>query len=776
MRPLVGLAVPLSAVLLTLLASGKAPAQIPPCQVSPISLGQNVVELLWKTDCRSPLRGSSYLADRYAFSVNAGREVAIWVESRDFDTYLYLIGPNGQVVVEDDNGLPPKGSTNSRIPPESGWISLRGTGTHTIEVTSAKQFGAGNYLLHLEAPDCLYSVTHATPFIPGPWWFLAAGGVASVNVSATPGCTWSASSNAGWVTTSSNVFIGSGSTTYAVAPNTTTQSRTGTLTVAGQPFTVVQTGTCGISVSPNQATFPAAGGTGSVSLWAPFGCTWATDSNDGWMAITSIGGSVNFGWTINYSVGPNPSSQPRRGTLAIADQNVTVTQAGQPCTYSITPASTTVRSQAQTSSVRVRAPDGCGWSATSHASWITFPSGAASGASGSGMQTSGSGDETVLYSVAANTAASSRTGTLTVAGQAFTVTQEGACTHTLSASSASYGPASATGAVEVTPNGPCFFPWTATSNAGWVHITSGNQGSGYGVVSYWVDPNTSGTNYSRTGTLTIAGQPFTVLQQGTCPVSQIAIGQTVNGELRAGDCPSPLRPVSTLRPGPAGFTYHADRYSFTGLVGQWVVIRLESDYRERDSYLYVIGPDGSLVAENDDYDGRVQGISRVPTGGSFVLPATGTYVIEVTSQGFPVGAYTFWLLQGTSPPCAPSRITPGQTVNGRLGPGDCFNGGLGLSQGQPPSPPGYVDQHIFSISSPREVEIEMTWTSSDDASIYLIDAAGVVRDANGFAAYGSTFYAARRTARIRTRLTEPGTYIIQVVPVPGTGDYSLTLR
>ena len=48
----------------------------------------------------------------------------------------------------------------------------------------------------------------------------------------------------------------------------------------------------------------------------------------------------------------------------------------------------------------------------------------------------GTGNGTVTYSVGANTGSTSRTGTLTIAGSTFTVTQAGApCTFTISPTS-----------------------------------------------------------------------------------------------------------------------------------------------------------------------------------------------------------------------------------------------------------------------------------------------------------------------------------------------------
>jgi hypothetical protein len=52
--------------------------------------------------------------------------------------------------------------------------------------------------------------------------------------------------------------------------------------------------------------------------------------------------------------------------------------------------------------------------------------------------------------------------------------------------------------------------WTAVSNDGWIEVTAGANGTGNGSVAFKVSKN--GGN-ERTGTLTIAGQTFTVTQQ-----------------------------------------------------------------------------------------------------------------------------------------------------------------------------------------------------------------------------------------------------------------------
>lgn len=70
----------------------------------------------------------------------------------------------------------------------------------------------------------------------------ASGGTNSVALTTSSGCNWAASSSCNWVTLSSNSGTGSGSIGYSVAPNTTTSSRTCTITVEGQVFTISQEG------------------------------------------------------------------------------------------------------------------------------------------------------------------------------------------------------------------------------------------------------------------------------------------------------------------------------------------------------------------------------------------------------------------------------------------------------------------------------------------------------------------------------------------------------
>ncbi|MEO7272728.1 MAG: PQQ-dependent sugar dehydrogenase [Vicinamibacterales bacterium] len=94
-------------------------------------------------------------------------------------------------------------------------------------------------------------------------------------------------------------------------------------------------------------------------------------------------------------------------------------------------------------------------------------------------------------------------------GTVSRVTRSAPCTYAISPSKASVGAGAATGSVTVTAGAGC--AWTAASNASWLTVTSGANGSGNGTVTYAIAAYT-GKPKNRTGTITIAGQTLSVKQ------------------------------------------------------------------------------------------------------------------------------------------------------------------------------------------------------------------------------------------------------------------------
>jgi len=84
--------------------------------------------------------------------------------------------------------------------------------------------------------------------------------------------------------------------------------------------------TCTYSISPATAQFASTGGSGSIAVTAPAGCSWSASSNASWLSIGSISATAGNG-TVTYDVAPYVGNPKKRtGTLTIAGRTFTVSQ------------------------------------------------------------------------------------------------------------------------------------------------------------------------------------------------------------------------------------------------------------------------------------------------------------------------------------------------------------------------------------------------------------------------------------------------------------------
>jgi hypothetical protein len=322
------------------------------------------------------------------------------------------------------------------------------------------------------------------------------GGPRSFEVQVAAGCAWTASSAAPWITiTGGSSGSGNGTVAFTVAANPGA-SRSGTLTAAGQTFTVTQGAGCAFTLSSDRSTQPAGGGSGTVNVTAGSGCGWTAASNAPWLTITS-GASGSGNGTVSFTAAAN-SGPDRTGTLTIGGRTFMVEQAGT-CGFTVAPLSPSVPAGGASVRVDVAAQAGCAWTATSNAPWITVSSGAA-----------GTGNGAVQLNVQPNTGAP-RTGTVTVAGQTVTITQEGLCSYAVAPEAIPSGAAGGTARVDVTAMAGC--AWTATANVPWITVTAGATGTGNGQVTLSIAAN---PGPPRAGTVTIAGRTVTVSQESGC--------------------------------------------------------------------------------------------------------------------------------------------------------------------------------------------------------------------------------------------------------------------
>lgn len=75
--------------------------------------------------------------------------------------------------------------------------------------------------------------------------------------------------------------------------------------------------------------------------------------------------------TVTYTIVANPTGLVRNGHLTVGNSVITVTQAGLPCTYTVSPQAASVDAPGSPVTISVDDPIGCPWSATTDTSWIS---------------------------------------------------------------------------------------------------------------------------------------------------------------------------------------------------------------------------------------------------------------------------------------------------------------------------------------------------------------------------------------------------------------------
>jgi hypothetical protein len=332
----------------------------------------------------------------------------------------------------------------------------------------------------------------------------AGGGTGTLAVTTNPECAWTASSGAPWISLSPSTGQGSASVELRAAPNDGSGQRDGDIIVNGEQVRVSQRAPCRFQIAPATHSMTAAGGSGRVTVSTTSDCAWTATDDVSWISVSApISGSGNG--AVTFIVEAN-NGNARTGDVVIAGQRLTVTQAAvvpptpptppPSCTFTISPTSQSIAPGGGVGSVAVSTQTSCPWTATSSASWITVTSGS-----------SGSGNGSVAFAVSPNTGGA-RTGSLTIAGRAFTVTQAASCTYALSKTVEQVRANEGFAAVNVTTTSAC--AWTASSNNSWLIIQSGG-GVGNGQLTYFIAAN---PGPKRTGSITVAGILLRVEQDG----------------------------------------------------------------------------------------------------------------------------------------------------------------------------------------------------------------------------------------------------------------------
>ncbi|MBZ5558742.1 MAG: hypothetical protein LAO77_15840 [Acidobacteriia bacterium] len=340
----------------------------------------------------------------------------------------------------------------------------------------------------------------------------AAGGALTIPVTAQTGCTWTAQSNASFLSIATVSGSGSGLITVTAPANADGGVRTGTITIAGQTVTIAQptTASCPTSLSPSTVTVIGDWeSVVTVAVTAAPSCVWAAKSNASF--IVAPGGSSTGSGSVNVTVAANPGSA-RTGTVTVGNQTLTVNQQ-RTCGYSLSATTLNAAAGGGDASVAVSTLSGCAWSAVSNSSFIALTSASANTGSGA-----------AIFSVAAN-AGATRDGTLTLAGHTVSIIQAGssaisACVTTfcvLGSRGCGLPPPSLSGAggsVSAGVFAPSTCSWFVTTDP-WL-TADPPSGSGNATIQLRGDPNPSSA--SRTGNVAAGGATLTV-GQAACVVT-----------------------------------------------------------------------------------------------------------------------------------------------------------------------------------------------------------------------------------------------------------------
>ena len=151
----------------------------------------------------------------------------------------------------------------------------------------------------------------------------SAGGTGTPVAVTTGGtCAWSATANVSWLRITS-ASTGNGTVTFTVDSHTGA-ARSGTLTIAGQTFTLSQMPPCAYSLSPTSRSFSDDGGSGTTAVTAAAGYAWTAVSTDSWIRVTA-GASGNGNGTVSFTGSAN-SGNRRTGTIRIGTATLSVIQ------------------------------------------------------------------------------------------------------------------------------------------------------------------------------------------------------------------------------------------------------------------------------------------------------------------------------------------------------------------------------------------------------------------------------------------------------------------
>jgi hypothetical protein len=372
------------------------------------------------------------------------------------------------------------------------------TNTTPIWRTGYVAVATETFVLSQNPAPCIWelSPTNTNRGYPGT------NGTVNVNLTSGGNCSWIVQNTNNWIVITNLSGIGSGSFNYQVISNSSSISRTGTVTVWGKTFLITQAGApCNPSIAPSSSSPEAETETRTVNVTSALGCQWYVTNNVSWITVQPMSGSGSA--SVSVIIAANPGNDGRTGVVSIAGENYTVRQDGLVCTYKLSATNRTHSSLAKTNSVGIDTVSVCSWNVQNTNLWLTFP------------VTSGVGDNTnIIYYTEANPQIEDRSGYVLIGGQQLFITQRGVgCVASISPTTRGHGHPATNNVFSVTIGASCL--WTVTTTNDWLHIPVTNGVGSTANIAYSIDANLIGL--PRTGYITVEGDATLTITQNAAP-------------------------------------------------------------------------------------------------------------------------------------------------------------------------------------------------------------------------------------------------------------------
>jgi hypothetical protein len=340
----------------------------------------------------------------------------------------------------------------------------------------SKSLGNGDYL----------SVTPSSQFVS-----YAAG---NTSFSILSNVSWSVYDDASWLTVNPSNGSNNATLTATYSENSSSNQRTGTITISGngmtRTVTVIQDGhSSALTVSPSDRIVSNSAGSTTFSISS--NSSWTVSDDASWLTVSPASGSNNGTITANFT--ENSSTSQRVGTITIngggLTKTVTVSQASASLSLTVSPS---VRQVSFTSgSTTFSISSNTTWTVSDNASWLTV------------SPASGSNNGTINANFTENSSTSQRVGTITINGGGLTRTvtvSQSAAPFSLTVSPSdrpvSYTSGSTTFSISSNTN------WTVEDDVDWCTI-SPTSGVNNGTIT--ATYTASSLPYWRAAVITVSG-------------------------------------------------------------------------------------------------------------------------------------------------------------------------------------------------------------------------------------------------------------------------------